>query len=143
MEKFKVKLKSIKWFFSAIAVLLMVGCNGQSQQSESSKSIKDINVAEFKAGLSQENAIVIDVRTPQETKEGIIEGAKLININDSGFEDNIARLDTHQVVYVYCRSGARSSRAAKMLSNAGFDQVYNLNGGILSWQNEGEPTVNP
>lgn len=126
-----------------MAVLLIVGCNGQSQHSSESKSIEDIYVAEFKAGIDNKNALVLDVRTPQETQQGIIEGARLININDSDFEENIARLDTNQVVYVYCRSGARSSRAAKLLSNAGFDKVYNLNGGILSWQNEGESTVKP
>jgi rhodanese-related sulfurtransferase len=36
--------------------------------------------------------------------------------------------------YIYCRSGARSSRACKIMGKAGFKNLYNLKGGILSWK---------
>ena len=77
---------------------------------------------------------IIDVRTPEEYEERKIDGAQLINIYDSNFEEIIiSRLDISIPVAVYCHSGVRSMSAARLLAKKGFT-IYNLRGGILFWK---------
>jgi rhodanese-related sulfurtransferase len=56
-----------------------------------------------------------------------------MNVQGYDFEEQIETLDPHTPVYVYCRSGARSAHAQRVLLEKGFDEVYNLKGGILAW----------
>jgi rhodanese-related sulfurtransferase len=55
-------------------------------------------------------------------------------VNGESFESDIQKLDKKQPVYVYCRSGARSQKAAEKMIALGFTQVIDLEGGYLSWQ---------
>ncbi len=88
----------------------------------------------FKASKQAE---IIDVRTPDEYKEGYIEGAKLINIQDSSkFMKEIEKLPKDKDYYVYCRSGRRSEMACQLMNKAGIENAYNLEGGILDWTGE-------
>jgi rhodanese-related sulfurtransferase len=88
----------------------------------------------FKASKQAE---IIDVRTPDEYKEGYIEGAKLINIQDSSkFMEEIEKLPKDKDYYVYCRSGRRSEMACQLMNKAGIENAYNLEGGILDWTGE-------
>jgi len=84
---------------------------------------------------------LLDARTPQEVREGHIEGAINLNFYDSDFREQLESLDESKPVYVYCRSGGRSGRAAKMLRAAGFPKVYDLEGGILAWKEADMPLV--
>ncbi len=83
--------------------------------------------------------IVLDVRTPQEFAAGHIEGARLIPVQD--LERHLKALPKDRQIYVYCRSGRRSARAAKMLATHGFDRVENMLGGIEAWKAAGYPVV--
>ena len=76
---------------------------------------------------------LVDVRTEKEFNEQHIEQAININIEDVDFEKNIQALDKTKPVYLYCRSGKRSNKAAQKMSSMGFKKIYDLNGGILSW----------
>ncbi|NEV93467.1 rhodanese-like domain-containing protein [Psychroflexus sp. YR1-1] len=88
----------------------------------------------FKAS---DQAEIIDVRTPEEFNAGYIEGAKLINIQDSGtFMAEIEQLPKDKAYYVYCRSGKRSEMACQLMNRAGIKNAYNLEGGILDWTGE-------
>ncbi len=83
---------------------------------------------------ADENAVIIDVRTPQEWNEGVIENAMLLNIFEAEtFMEKVATLDKSKNYYVYCRSGARSGQACQILNNNGIKKVHNLMGGIMSW----------
>lgn len=85
----------------------------------------------FKAS---DRAEIIDVRTPDEFNEGYIEGAKLMNIQESSkFIEDIEQLPKDKDYYVYCRSGKRSEMACQLMNKAGIDNAYNLEGGILGW----------
>lgn len=96
------------------------------------KELKEENFAEVK---EKEKAIVIDVRTEEEIAEGIIPGASVFaDINSPEFEKKIETLDKSKTYIVYCRSGARSSRAAETMLKKGFTHVYNLKGGISNWK---------
>ena len=86
---------------------------------------------------SSSNGIVLDVRTPEEYKEGHLPGARLLNIqNPVEFLEGINTLDTLKEYFVYCRSGARSAKACQILKQKGISNCYNLVGGIIEWQGE-------
>jgi len=124
--------------------LLGSGCsNAQSSGEETTQSEgvinKDVDVDEFAEGAYQENAVLVDVRTDGEFAEGHLQGATQINYSASNFEARIKELDRDKPVYVYCRSGNRSGRAARIMKGLGFKEVYNLEGGILAWQRKGKP----
>ncbi|MBR9917885.1 rhodanese-like domain-containing protein [bacterium] len=100
----------------------------------SNGGLTNINQTQFDSLKTQENVVVLDVRTPGEVQQGYIEGADLfIDINGSNFEQEIAALDTNKTYLVYCRSGARSSRAGNYMVEQGFNSVYNLSGGIMNY----------
>jgi rhodanese-related sulfurtransferase len=117
------------------SVLLLAGCS-------SSSSAVDLSVSEFSSKVTEAGIITLDVRTPGEFNGGHIEGAQLIDFQSGNFESEIATLDKSKTYAVYCRSGSRSGQAVKIMSDAGFTNVYNLNGGVIDWANAGLPLVN-
>ena len=97
---------------------------------------------EFKAKMTSENAVIIDVRTPPELKrEGYIEGSTHIDFSDREFSDKIAALDKNKEYYVYCHAGGRSGKAKQMMDKLGFAKVYDLKGGITAWLAEGQDVI--
>lgn len=70
--------------------------------------------------------IVIDVRTPAEYQEAHLKGAKNIDIQSDDFQVQIAKLDPTQEYLLYCRSGARSTKAAKLMVKKGFKNVKSI-----------------
>jgi phage shock protein E len=117
------------------SVLLLAGCS-------SSSSAVDLSVSEFSNKVTEAGIITLDVRTPGEFNEGHIDGALLIDFQSGNFENEIASLDKSKTYAVYCRSGNRSGEAVKVMSDAGFTNLYNLNGGVIDWANAGLPLVN-
>ena len=75
-------------------------------------------------------AAVIDVRTPEETSMGYLEGAQLFDIQNPSFMGNLATLDPAADYYVYCRSGNRAGQAIDVMKQAGFTGEL-VNGGSL------------
>lgn len=121
--------------------IMMVSCsNGQNKTAEATIA-ENVNVKEFVKYM--QGAQVLDVRTPGEWSEGIIEGATMVNIYDAGFDAELAKLDKEKPVAVYCKSGARSGQAMSKMQKLGFKEVYNLNGGIGAWKRADKPTVQP
>ena len=103
------------------------------------RTYKTISPSEFQKGYLSGNAILLDVRTPEEIAAGSIPGASTIDFYDTEFAQRINLMDKSKAIYVYCRSGGRSSKAAQLLIENGFTQVYNLQGGITAWQEQGLP----
>jgi rhodanese-related sulfurtransferase len=116
------------------SALLLAGC------STSSGAI-DLSVTEFSAKSAEAGVVTLDVRTPGEFAEGYIEGARLIDFQSGNFENEIATLDKTATYAVYCRSGNRSGQAVKVMIDAGFTNVFNMNGGVIEWANAGLPLV--
>jgi len=126
----------MKKVFALIAsVLLLAGCS-------SSTGAIDLGVSEFSTKVAEAGVITLDVRTPIEFAEGHIEGARLIDFQSGNFENEIAALDKNATYAVYCRSGNRSGQAVKVMQDAGFTSVFNMNGGVIDWANAGLPLVN-
>ena len=93
-----------------------------------------IEPVDYKAQINQEKVQLVDVRTLGEYAEGHIEGAENIDFKADGFLAEFSKFDRNEPLYIYCRSGNRSGKAAKMLSEIGFEKIIDLKGGFLSWQ---------
>ncbi|MDD5151110.1 MAG: rhodanese-like domain-containing protein [Flavobacterium sp.] len=86
---------------------------------------------------SDENTVILDVRTENECNEGIIPNSINIDIyKELEFIQELELLDKSKNYYVYCRSGARSAKACDAMNNLGFENTYNLLGGFLGWDGE-------
>jgi rhodanese-related sulfurtransferase len=106
-----------------------VSCNSQEE-------IKSISTAELKELLAKENIQLLDVRSPKEIKQGFIKTAKFANYFDADFYEQASKiLDKTKPVYLYCRSGNRSGKSAKILQEKGYE-VYNILGGFNQWKKE-------
>lgn len=104
--------------------------------------IGSMTVQELKEKLDKkEELILIDCREQGEWDEAHIEQAQFLPL--SNFEKELKKLDenTTKTIVCQCRSGKRSLKAATMLQDEGFENLYNLEGGILAWLDEGYPTV--
>ena len=117
-----------------IILLLVITVVTFSCQSQSDPKIKVLPTEAYKMEIAKGNVQIVDVRTPEEFSEGAIPNALNINVNDEAFEAEIQKLDKTKPVYVYCRSGARSQKAAHQMIALGFTQVIDLEGGYLSWK---------
>lgn len=82
---------------------------------------------------------ILDVRTPEEFASQHLEGAVNINIQDADFKQQLEQLDKNEPVFVYCKGGGRSANAANQLKALGFSEVYDLQGGIMAWENKELP----
>ncbi|MHB1081574.1 MAG: rhodanese-like domain-containing protein [Prosthecobacter sp.] len=84
---------------------------------------------------------VIDVRTPDEFKDGHIQGAKNIDIMANDFEAQLGKLDKTQPTLVHCQAGGRSMRALKVFEKLGFTNLIHLDEGFGGWEAAGKPVV--
>ena len=102
----------------------------------------------FKIAIENtENAILLDVRTPKEVADGIINNAMIIDYRMRDFATKISSLDKNQAYFVYCKSGNRSSKTCMLMKNSGFSKVHNLRGGWNAWEStfltNNSPNVKP
>lgn len=100
--------------------------------------MKNLTQEQWSTEVSQDkNAVILDVRTEEEFVEGYIPNSKNIDIyKGQGFLDEVEKLDKSKNYYVYCRSGARSAQACALMNQQGFENAYNLMGGITDWEGE-------
>lgn len=110
--------------------------NGQEEQ----ESVDEVSVREYKSWLdSGEKVQLVDVREPHEVEIAEM-GGELIPLKT--ITDNADKISRDKKVVVHCRSGQRSADAIKQLEQKhGFDNLYNLKGGILAWSEEIDDTV--
>lgn len=107
-----------------------IGCEAQQKEG-----IKVISPEEAKTAMAaEEDLVLVDVRTQEEFAEGNIEGAKNINFYDADFKEQMQQYNKEKPIYIYCRSGARSAKAAKQLQEIGFKEIYDIEGGYLNWE---------
>ncbi|MDD4973247.1 MAG: rhodanese-like domain-containing protein [Bacteriovorax sp.] len=104
--------------------------------------IKECTTIELKEKLdSNQNIQFIDCRENQEWNEAHISGATLIPLSE--FEANYESVlkDKNAQIVIQCRSGARSMKACMFLLSKGFTDITNVEGGIMSWMQEGFPVI--
>jgi rhodanese-related sulfurtransferase/rubrerythrin len=103
------------------------------------KSMNSEEANKFIAEHKEGSYTLLDVRQPGEYEADHIPGAKLIPL--PSLKDGLSQLDSQKPVIAYCAIGGRSFAAAQLLSGLGFKEVYNLQGGIKTWQ--GSKAVGP
>ena len=125
-------------------LLLMASCTPAEKKEASDSEVVALSPRDFKSTLaSKPDAILVDVRTPDEFSEGIIEGAVNIDFKDPSFGEKINALDKSKPYFLYCLSGKRSGDAAKQMDSVGFKSIYMLKGGYKTWKNEGLEIARP
>jgi rhodanese-related sulfurtransferase len=121
-----------------LILLLAMGCSREKEQS----NITTLNVDEFEKSIANSsNEIILDVRTSEEFAEGHLVNATLINFHDADFKQKVTDLKKDQPIFVYCASGVRSDKAARILVDQGFTDVYVMADGIKEWVNLEKPLV--
>jgi thioredoxin len=123
----------LKIIILAIVTLAITSCKGQP-----SKNIQTIDAVAFsKAIQATPNPQVVDVRTPEEFASGHLIQAQNVNWMNPDFVANSAKYDKSKPIFVYCKSGGRSHKAAEKLAELGFTNVIEMEGGILKWEAAG------
>lgn len=137
-----------KLLFSLVFPAVVLGsCSSQQEQpthvSAGETTAPEVHLLDAKSFSRKldtaKNVQLVDVRTPEEFSGGYISGAVNMNVNAPGFKEQVTTLDKSKPVMVYCKGGGRSGRAAEILKNEGFTQVYDLDGGIMAWQGQELP----
>ena len=116
-----------------IASMSIISFLNPLQKIGQTKGYENIGVEKFQELMKQDNTILIDVRTPLEINSGKIENALELDFMNRDFESQLSVLDKDATYLVYCRSGRRSARTCSIMHLMGFNSLYNLSGGYLSW----------
>ncbi len=88
-----------------------------------------------------EDFIILDIRAPEKYQSGHLENAINIYFYSDSFQQELARLDKNKIYLEYCTSGNWSARALDVMKKLGFSEVYEIQGGITSWIENGYPIV--
>lgn len=133
-------MKKLILSVTLVLSFLVAACQ---QSANNGKSVYEkVSIEQFeKLLVEKSNALILDVRTPEEFAAGHVKGAVNLNIYDAGFKDGLAKLDKAKPVLVYCKAGSRSADAASQMKELGFGEVYNFSGGMLAWSNSNKPMV--
>lgn len=112
--------------------------------NNSSQNIIKVNAATFNQLVQNPDFTILDIRTEEEFRSGTILSS--INVDyykSESFKSELNKLDKSKKYLVYCRSGNRSAKAIEIMKSLGFTDVTELDGGIISWQAAGLPTIKP
>lgn len=130
----------MRYFGFIILSILLLSCKQAGGEHIEMISAKQVYEAVY-GKAATEGTQLIDVRTPEEYSVSHLKEAQNICVTSADFEEKAASLDKTKPVYVYCKGGRRSAKAAKILEEMGFTQVYDLQGGIRNWTSEGFKTT--
>jgi len=127
-------MKNLILFFSVL-IFAGLACNSSPTTNTNGDQI-DLSPKAFKAKMSEPNTIVLDVRTPAEIAQGKIPGSFDLDIQNPEFKAEVNKLDKAKTYLIYCKAGGRSGRACSIFKDAGFEKIYNLEGGYDGWKSE-------
>ncbi len=101
--------------------------------STKNAAFTNLSPNEFMSKLNKtQEAVILDVRTPAEFESGALENAINIDFFSPTFQQRLAMLDKSKPYFVYCRSGNRSAQACNIMSSLGFEELYNMKGGLIN-----------
>jgi rhodanese-related sulfurtransferase len=109
----------------AASSVLAVGCGSDSDATDVTE-VQSTAPSEGQSTPSAADAVIIDVRTPEEFAQGHLDGAINLDVESGAFESGLADLDPSATYAVYCRSGRRSAMAADVMAQNGFTDVADL-----------------
>jgi thioredoxin 1 len=126
-------------FFISILLFCLISCVDSNNFDPNTIPVNVLDVENHQmVKLLEDNpGVLLDVRTSEEVSKGFLKNASFINFYDDNFLQKASWIKKNQPIYVYCHSGGRSSKAAEMLIELGFREVYNLVGGYSKWIEDG------
>ena len=127
--------------FTAIALsaaLVLGACSGSTATDSKLELTSAADVAEI-VDAPPADLVILDIRTPEEFSAGHLAGAINIDYYAADFEAQLSGLDLGVPYVMYCNSGNRSSNALPLMDSIGFEEVYELDGGIQAWYSAGNP----
>jgi len=114
-----------------------------TETTQGKTQIEEISPGQARAELGNGSVVLVDTREPHEFAEAHLEDAELIPPSEVAARIDEVAPDTEQRLILYCRSGNRSARAAEELQQLGYSNVASVAGGIVEWQEQGLPVVEP
>ncbi|MDU5111357.1 MAG: rhodanese-like domain-containing protein [Clostridium sp.] len=131
--------KNIIVLFLILSTLVISGCTTLNKETSSkgqeSAMVSKITAEEAKEEMNNSDVIILDVRTEEEYNSGHIKKSVLIPVDDLENKAEEVLVNKEQKILVYCRSGNRSKKAADLLVEIGYTNVYDF-GGIKDWPYE-------
>lgn len=107
-----------------------------------SSKVSQASVNDVKKALERsEKMVLLDVRTPSEFERGRIENSINLPLQEVGDKIESIIANKNQKIYVYCLSGSRSAIAVGEMIEKGYTNVFNVEGGLLTWRAKHYPTV--
>lgn len=121
--------------FLILATLFSTACNSNAQDKKAGPAVELLEPTAFWSSYEQvnENAFLLDCRTPEEVSRGALPGATNIDLRSADFENKVSELNKENPVYVYCQVGGRSAKAAEKLKDLGFTKVVDMKGGYQAY----------
>ncbi len=124
----------------AVIILSLLGWKAYSAGyiGDGNPGTHQINVQQAKDLIENGSDVqILDVRTEGEWRSGVVENSFLINLYDQEFQKKVQELNKEKPVVIICRSGNRSNQAMRAMSQMGFKELYNVRGGVNSWNRAG------
>ena len=126
-------------FFLLYAFLLSLSLSTTTLKAQ---HLELLNADEFEVKMqSLEGCQLVDIRTPEDYKEGHLKNALNLNFKESSFVELLGTLDKEKPVAVYGKTGKLSPEAALKIMDLGFKNVYHLQGGMIAWTKANKPVV--
>ncbi len=91
----------------------------------------------IKNNRGNKDFVILDIRTPEEFKDGHIEGAVNVDFRSEKYKSEVDKLDRNKTYFVYCRTGNRSRDAVNLMGPMGFRSLLRLTGDIAGWKSAG------
>lgn len=120
-------------FLCFAATVFIYSC----KENNASNEIEVVTAEEMQELSELDDLQIVDIRTPEERKEGFIANSQNIDYQSPSFEQDIEKLDKSKPVLVYCKTGDQSTKCVKKMKDAGFVKIYDLDGGIAKWKFKG------
>ncbi len=120
--------------------VLLTACGGGSTATDAKLELRPVAEIQEVVDASPDGLVVLDIRTAEEFAAGHLAGAINVDYYANDFEDQLAELNLDVPYVMYCNSGNRSSNALPVMDSLGFQEVYELDGGIQAWFGAGLPT---
>jgi rhodanese-related sulfurtransferase len=103
-------------------------------EDRKASALTHVKAAEAAKLVEGQKVTVLDVRTPEEFREGHIKGAKNVDFNAPDFAARLRELDKTKPYLLHCKSGGRSSNSLATFKELGFEKIFHLDGGIMGWE---------
>ena len=122
-----------------LAAVTFSACGGSGTATD--QALRTVDAGTAAEVLDEGQAVLLDIRTPEEFAAGKIAGSVNIDFYAADFAAQLDELAMDTTYVVYCRSGNRSGAAMKTFEDLGFESIYEVDGGIVEWSAAGLPVA--